>query len=99
MSEKAWRSTRIGEFTPLGFALGFALCFLAFWFIYHRLSFGTVPAEPPAQMVSVREMELLSARVKSNEQLITSLQKRVDCLELAVRQAQKRGADQMPKCE
>jgi hypothetical protein len=76
------RGTRIGEFTPLGFLIGFIFCFSFFWIVYHRLPFGTVPEKPAVYTVSAGEFEALSGRVKSDEQLISGLDKKVQSLEL-----------------
>jgi len=92
-------STRIGEFKPLGFIIGLAICFVTFWFIFHRLPFGTVPAEPAPQIISARELDGLNARLKSDEQSIADLQRKVKCLESVLQKKQKRGVGVLPNCE
>lgn len=99
MVTKLFRTSRIGEFTPWGFILGFALCFSFFWIAYHRLSFGTVAPAPVAQNVSVHDLELLAAQIKSDEKSISDLQKKVGCLQLVVKERQKHKADAAGKCE
>jgi hypothetical protein len=82
------RGTRIGEFTPLGFVIGFFFCFSFFWIVYHRLPFGTVPPTPAVQPISVRDFDQQSAQVKSDEQSISELDRKVRALELELKQRQ-----------
>jgi len=85
--------SRIGEFTPLGFLVGFILCFSFFWTVYHRLPFGTQPPVPPAKTTSGCECEQLSVQLRRDEDRIAGLEHRVDTLELELQ----RGARSKPK--
>jgi len=81
MPANLFRRSKIGEFTPLGFFLGFVLCFCFFWVVFHRLPFKTPPTPTPqAQTVSVGEFERLAAQLKADEATMAGLQQRVDSL-------------------
>jgi hypothetical protein len=71
------RGTRIGEFTPAGFLIGFALCLAFFVGIYRKLSFGITASTPPAQVITVHDIDDLSSRLKKQEQLTDNLEKRL----------------------
>lgn len=74
---------RIGEFTPLGFLIGFALCLGLFWFVFVRLPFGTVPPASVPCEFSRGELDRLSGEVEKNRKHIDEVESKVKSLESA----------------
>jgi len=72
---------RIGEFSPYGFLMFFALYFGLFWFVFVRLPFGTVPPASVQSGFSRGELDRLSGEVEKNRKHTDEVESRVKSLE------------------